>query len=191
MHGMDRERLNMVRKQLMRRNIRDRAVLEAMSTVPRHLFLPENVRQYAYEDRALPLSAGQTVSQPFIVALMAQALMLTGNERVLEVGTGSGYAAAILSLLTAEVYTIEIVPDLAETARHAWLRSVITMCMCCYVMAHPGCPNMRPMMRWPWRPLRRGCHNPCASNWPTVGVWLFLLVAVMISCCYALRARVR
>ncbi len=117
MHGMDRERLNMVRKQLMRRNIRDRAVLEAMSTVPRHLFLPENVRKYAYEDRALPLSAGQTVSQPFIVALMAQALMLTGNERVLEVGTGSGYAAAILSLLTAEVYTIEIVPDLAETAQ--------------------------------------------------------------------------
>ncbi len=117
MQGMDRERLNMVRKQLMRRNIRDRAVLEAMSTVPRHLFLPENVRQYAYEDRALPLSAGQTVSQPFIVALMAQALMLTGNERVLEVGTGSGYAAAVLSLLTAEVYTIEVVSDLAETAR--------------------------------------------------------------------------
>mgnify|MGYP005843092179 CR=1 FL=1 len=117
MQGMNRERLNMVRKQLMRRNICDRAVLEAMSTVPRHLFLPENVRKYAYEDRALPLSAGQTVSQPFIVALMAQALMLTGNERVLEVGTGSGYAAAVLSLLTAEVYSIEVVSDLAETAR--------------------------------------------------------------------------
>lgn len=107
----------MVRIQLARRGIEDRAVLQAMTTVPRHLFLPAEVQPYAYEDRALPLTEGQTISQPYVVALMAQALELRGAERVLEVGTGSGYAAAVLSLLSREVYTIERSPGLAESAR--------------------------------------------------------------------------
>lgn len=116
-HIMEEKRQHMVRTQLVRRGISDEAVLQAMNTVPRHLFLPEKVRSHAYEDRALPLAEGQTVSQPFIVALMAQALMLRGDERVLEIGTGSGYAAAVLSLLAAEVYTVETVLSLADTAR--------------------------------------------------------------------------
>ncbi|HEU4322832.1 MAG TPA: protein-L-isoaspartate(D-aspartate) O-methyltransferase [Roseiflexaceae bacterium] len=106
----------MVRTQLMERGIQDQRVLEAMRRVPRHLFVPQDVRREAYADRALPIEQGQTISQPFVVALMAQALELRGDERVLEIGTGSGYAAAVLSLLAAEVYTVERWPDLAETA---------------------------------------------------------------------------
>lgn len=111
------EQQQMVRTQLARRGIHDQAVLQAMGNVPRHLFVPEEVRMHAYADRALPLEDGQTISQPFIVALMAQILALQGGERVLEIGTGSGYAAAVLSLLSAEVYTIERSAHLADMAR--------------------------------------------------------------------------
>ncbi|GAB4193866.1 MAG: protein-L-isoaspartate(D-aspartate) O-methyltransferase [Roseiflexaceae bacterium] len=110
------ERDEMVRSQLMERGIRDQRVLDAMRRVPRHLFVPQEVRREAYADRALPIEQGQTISQPFVVALMAQALELRGDERLLEIGTGSGYAAAVLSLLAAEVYTVERWPALAETA---------------------------------------------------------------------------
>ncbi len=108
------ERQRMVQTQLARRGIHDQAVLHAMATVPRHLFLPPEAQEYAYADRALPLADGQTISQPFIVALMAQTLLLRGGERVLDVGTGSGYAAAVLSMLAAEVYSIERSPILAS-----------------------------------------------------------------------------
>jgi protein-L-isoaspartate(D-aspartate) O-methyltransferase len=110
------ERYAMVRSQLAQRGITDARVLDAMATVPRHLFVPQEAREHAYGDRALPISEGQTISQPFIVALMAQALGLSKSDRVLEVGTGSGYAAAVLSLLANEVYTIERWPTLAESA---------------------------------------------------------------------------
>jgi protein-L-isoaspartate(D-aspartate) O-methyltransferase len=112
----DQERQAMVHTQLACRGINDERVLDAMAQVPRHLFVPEEWRAQAYEDRALPIEAGQTISQPFIVALMAQALALAGDERVLEIGTGSGYAAAVLSLLATEVYTVERWPALAESA---------------------------------------------------------------------------
>jgi protein-L-isoaspartate(D-aspartate) O-methyltransferase len=111
------ERRLMVERQLRGRGISDRRVLEAFETVPRHLFVPEEYRHLAYEDGPLPIGFSQTISQPFIVAYMTQLLDLTGNERVLEVGTGSGYQAAILSALTAEVHTIELIPALAERAR--------------------------------------------------------------------------
>lgn len=114
--GPDEERQAMVRTQLVGRGIDDKRVLAAMACVPRHLFVPEELCAQAYEDRALPIEEGQTISQPFIVALMAQALALAGDERVLEIGAGSGYAAAVLSLLAAEVYTIERWPALAATA---------------------------------------------------------------------------
>jgi len=114
--GPDEERQAMVRTQLVGRGIDDERVLAAMACVPRHLFVPEELGAQAYEDRALPIEEGQTISQPFIVALMAQALTLAGDERVLEIGAGSGYAAAVLSLLAAEVYTIERWPALAATA---------------------------------------------------------------------------
>jgi protein-L-isoaspartate(D-aspartate) O-methyltransferase len=101
------ERERMVERQLRRRGITDERVLEAMGTVPRELFLPEKQRKRAYRDGAVRIGEGQTMSQPWIVACMAQLLELDGSEAVLEVGTGSGYAAAVLSLLAREVVTIE------------------------------------------------------------------------------------
>jgi protein-L-isoaspartate(D-aspartate) O-methyltransferase len=106
-----------VRQQLRRRGIEDERVLAAMARVPRELFVPEELRDHAYEDAALPLAYGQTVSQPFIVAVTCQALGLTGDERVLDVGTGSGYAAAVLAELAREVHSVERIPELAEAAR--------------------------------------------------------------------------
>jgi len=106
-------------EELRRRGIRDERVLEAMGRVPRELFVPENVRHRAYEDGALPIGHGATISQPFIVATICSLLDLRGGERVLDVGTGSGYQAAVLAELGAEVLTIERVPALAETARAA------------------------------------------------------------------------
>ena len=109
-------REEMVERQIERRGVRDRAVLSAMRTVPRHLFVPEDLRSQAYGDFPLPIGHGQTISQPYIVALMSEALELGGDEKVLEIGTGSGYQAAILSELAARVFSIEIVAPLAERA---------------------------------------------------------------------------
>ena len=110
------ERLAMIREQLQRRNIQDERVLQVMALVPRHRFVPREYEAQAYHDQALPIAAGQTISQPFIVALTAAALHLTPKDRVLEVGTGSGYAAAVLSRLAAEVYTVERHRELAMEA---------------------------------------------------------------------------
>ena len=111
------ERRVMIRTQLQRRGITDRRVLQAMREVPRHAFVPPEWRHEAYSDRPLPIANDQTISQPYMVAIMTQSLALQGHERVLEVGTGSGYQAAVLSRLAAQVYSIEYFPDLAETAR--------------------------------------------------------------------------
>jgi protein-L-isoaspartate(D-aspartate) O-methyltransferase len=107
----------MVREQLAARGIVDPRVLEAMRSVPRHLFVPTEWRAQAYSDSPLPLTNGQTISQPYIVGFMTERLNLKGHERVLEVGTGSGYQSAVLSLLCAEVYSLEIIETLATTAR--------------------------------------------------------------------------
>lgn len=112
-----RDRSRMVRDQLIPRGICDPRVLSAFETVPRHLFIPEDELEWAYSDFPLPIGYNQTISQPYIVALMTEKLRLTGTEKVLEVGTGSGYQAAILSKLAAEVHTVEIIPELARTAR--------------------------------------------------------------------------
>lgn len=109
----------MIERQLRRRGIADERVLAAMGRVPRELFVPENVRAYAYEDGALPIGHGQTISQPFIVGTICALLELSGGERVLDVGTGSGYQAAVLAELASEVVTIERVPELAERAGRA------------------------------------------------------------------------
>ena len=106
-------RLDMVEKQLRRRGITDQRVINAMAAVPRHEFVPEPVRDRAYADVPLPIGQGQTISQPYIVAAMTAALHLTGDERVLEVGSGSGYQAAVLSQLAKEVFTIEVREELA------------------------------------------------------------------------------
>jgi protein-L-isoaspartate(D-aspartate) O-methyltransferase len=112
-----RLRERMVEQQIRARDITDARVLAAMLKVPRHEFVPRRALGSAYEDGALPLALGQTVSQPYIVAFMTQALACKGSERVLEIGTGSGYQAAVLAELASEVYTIEILPELAERAR--------------------------------------------------------------------------
>ncbi len=112
----ERARARMVAVQLRARDISDPRVLAAMARVPRHEFVDPSQRRRAYDDSPLAIGHGQTISQPYIVALMTQLLELKGNERVLEVGTGSGYQAAVLAELAAEVYTIEILPPLAEGA---------------------------------------------------------------------------
>jgi protein-L-isoaspartate(D-aspartate) O-methyltransferase len=111
------ERQRMVEQQLRARDISSPAVLDVMGRVPRHLFVPESERGSAYSDYPLPIGHGQTISQPYIVAFMTQALEVTKAHRVLEIGTGSGYQAAVLGELAGEVYTIEIIPELAASAR--------------------------------------------------------------------------
>jgi protein-L-isoaspartate(D-aspartate) O-methyltransferase len=110
-------RLTMIRAQLQRRGLTDTRVLQAMREVPRHAFVPVEWQHEAYSDRPLPIADDQTISQPYMVAIMTQSLALQGHECVLEVGTGSGYQAAVLSRLAARVYTIEYFPTLAEKAR--------------------------------------------------------------------------
>jgi protein-L-isoaspartate(D-aspartate) O-methyltransferase len=109
-------RERMVEEQIAGRGVRDPRVLAAMREVPRHEFVPVDQRSHAYEDRPLPIGHGQTISQPYIVAVMTELLELEGEEKVLEIGTGSGYQAALLGRLAREVYTIEIVPELARRA---------------------------------------------------------------------------
>ncbi len=112
----EKERLEMVSQQLEARGLHDVSVLEAMRTVPRHCFIPENLRAFAYEDRPLPIGQHQTISQPYMVALMSALMLPDPEETVLEVGTGSGYQAAILAHLFKQVYTIEMREELALQA---------------------------------------------------------------------------
>jgi protein-L-isoaspartate(D-aspartate) O-methyltransferase len=112
-------RRELVERQLAARGIRDPRVLAAMGSVPRELFVPAAARKLAYSDQALPIGFGQTISQPYMVAVACELLGLAGNERVLDVGTGSGYAAAVLAELAAEVLTIERIPELAASAERA------------------------------------------------------------------------
>jgi protein-L-isoaspartate(D-aspartate) O-methyltransferase len=121
MHGRLRvspdDGMRMVHEQLRERDIVDERVLAAMERVPRELFVPDELRKRAYDDAALPIGGGQTISQPYMVAKICEALALRGDERVLDVGSGSGYQAAVLAELAAEVDTIERIPELAEVAR--------------------------------------------------------------------------
>jgi protein-L-isoaspartate(D-aspartate) O-methyltransferase len=116
----------MVRSQIEARGVRDPRVLDAMRRVPRHLFVPADQREGAYADHPLPIGSGQTISQPYIVAFMTEQLGLKGGEKVLEIGTGSGYQAAVLSALAGRVYSIEIRRELADEARERLERLGIT-----------------------------------------------------------------
>jgi protein-L-isoaspartate(D-aspartate) O-methyltransferase len=119
-HMMDRyikQRKRMVEYQIRARGIKDPRVLTAMETVPRHLFVNEALRDQAYNDNPLPIDGGQTISQPYIVALMTEAMELTGNDKVLEIGTGSGYQTAVLAELADHVFSIDRVATLASAAR--------------------------------------------------------------------------
>ncbi len=106
-------------EELQRKGIKDMAVLRAVATVPRHRFVPDSLVSRAYDDNALPIGQGQTISQPFVQARSCELLQLTGRERVLEVGTGSGYQTALLAILAESVFSIERLPDLARAAREA------------------------------------------------------------------------
>lgn len=110
-------RLKMVESQIQHRGITNRRVLDAMRSVPRHCFVPVEYQDVAYDDHPIPIGWGQTISQPYIVALMSSWLDLSGNETILEIGTGSGYQAAILSCLAKKVYSIELIPELYQAAR--------------------------------------------------------------------------
>jgi protein-L-isoaspartate(D-aspartate) O-methyltransferase len=127
------ERQRMVNDQIRRRGVHDVRVLAAMLEVPRHLFIPLDAREASYDDNPLAIGHGQTISQPYIVALMTEALDLRGLERVLEIGTGSGYQAAILSHLGAVIHTVELVPDLARRAKR-----LLARLGCANVVVHVG-----------------------------------------------------
>jgi protein-L-isoaspartate(D-aspartate) O-methyltransferase len=122
----ERNRRDMVVRQLVRRGITDPRVLEAMGTIPREEFVPVDLRHYAYGDEPLSIGSGQTISQPYITALMAQSLQLTGTEKVLEIGAGSGYHAAVLARLSREVISLEVVPELVDLARANLARCGVT-----------------------------------------------------------------
>jgi len=107
----------MTKAQIASRGIRDKALLEAMTRVPRHLFVPEELRHQAYDDMPLPIGAGQTISQPYMVAKMTLLLAPKAGDKILEIGTGSGYQAAVLAELGARVWSVERIPALAERAR--------------------------------------------------------------------------
>ncbi|MCF6149222.1 MAG: protein-L-isoaspartate(D-aspartate) O-methyltransferase [Candidatus Kuenenia sp.] len=111
------QRKQMVERQIANRGVADERVLEAMETVPRHLFIPEDFRSYSYFDQPVPIGYGQTISQPYIVAFMTEILQLNKDDIVLEIGTGSGYQAAVLAKLAKQVYTIEIVAGLGNRAK--------------------------------------------------------------------------
>ncbi len=117
LEDMEVERRRMVERQIAARGVLEKRLLETMSTVPRHLFVPPAERSYAYADAPLSIGEGQTISQPYIVALMTEMLQLKGDERVLEVGTGSGYQAAVLAVMAAEVHTLEVIPALGHQAQ--------------------------------------------------------------------------
>ena len=125
---LEEARDRMVAEQLEQRGIRDRRVLDAMRAVERHLFIPLEYSDRAYDDGPLPIGAGQTISQPYMVALMCEVAALTGIEKVLEIGTGSGYQAAVLSRLAAWVYSIECVPELYHRAAAVLARLGVNNC---------------------------------------------------------------
>ena len=153
------------------RGIRDERVLEAMSRLPRERFVPPDQHAAAYEDRPLPIGAGQTISQPYIVALMTQELALAPGHRVLEIGTGSGYQTAILAELAAEVYTIERVAELADGARERLAELGILNVRLPRGRRHPRLAEGRPSTASCAPPPARTCHHAGNRSWPTGDGW--------------------
>ena len=138
----------MVENAVFARGVRSELVLNAMRAVPREAFLPERLREFAYQDSPLPIEEGQTISQPYIVAFMTEALALQGGERVLEIGAGSGYAAAVLSEIAGEVYTVERIGQLAEKAAATLADLGYRQCACSARRRHArDGPSMRPTTR--------------------------------------------
>ena len=139
-----KKRHEMVERQIVSRGVQDTLVLSAMKKVQRHRFVPDNVRPYAYYDEPLPIGYEQTISQPYIVAYMTESLGLKGGEKVLEVGTGSGYQAAVLAEIAGDVYTIEIVEPLAERAKKILEKEGYDNLHCRYGDGYRGWPEAAP-----------------------------------------------
>lgn len=158
------ERKHMVERQLRARGIHDLRVLAAFEMIPRHLFVPKESRQWAYEDCPHRIGFEQTISQPFIAAYMTQSVKLTGTERVLEIGAGSGYQTAILSQLVPEVHTVELIPALAERAAKTLTELKIKMSSSTPRTGHSAGVNPRRMMRSSSLPPRRVCRKVCWIN---------------------------
>ena len=143
----EKETRKMVANQLISRGIADQNVLRVMRNTPRHLFVPENLRSEAYNDGPLPIGERQTISQPYIVAIMTELLALKGNEKVLEIGTGSGYQAAILAQLADTCYTIELLPTLADGASSLFKRMGYTNIVAKCDDGYKGWPEHAPFDR--------------------------------------------
>lgn len=138
------QRKRMVKEQIAYRGVKDKRVLEAMESVPRHLFIPEEIRSYSYYDQPVPIGFGQTISQPYIVAFMTELLQVGSNDIVLEVGTGSGYQAAILARLVKQVCSIEIIKDLGEEARQRLKQLGYANIEVMIGDGYKGCPERAP-----------------------------------------------
>jgi len=158
------ERERMVHEQIFQRGVRDSLVLEALRKVPRHLFVPPSSIAEAYDDHPLHIGKGQTISQPYIVAFMTEQLDLQGNERVLEVGTGSGYQAAVLAEIAHEVYTIEIIEELAYQAQARLQKMNYQNIFVRHGDGYRGWPEKPRLMR-SWSRLHPNTsRNPCLSS---------------------------
>ena len=179
--GRDAEAARMVDRQLRANGIADARVLAAMRRVPRHLFVPADQQAAAYVDGPLPIGFGQTISQPYIVAFMTEALALRPDDVVLEIGTGSGYQAAVLGELAREVYTIELVPELAERARATLAAGGYDHVQSAPATATAAGPSARrsPRSSSPPRPTR--CRRRSSISWRSAAPW----------CCRWARATAR
>ena len=157
-------REEMVERDIAARGVRDELVLGAMRKVPRELFLPKNLREFAYEDLPLPIAGEQTISQPYIVAFMAESLLLKGGEKILEIGAGSGYAAAVLSEIAAQVYTVERLGQLADKAAATLADLGYDNVRVLHGDGTGGGWSTPRMMPSSWRPAGRRFRSPLRRN---------------------------
>lgn len=139
--------IKMIETQIIQRGIQDKKVIEVLKTIDRKLFIPHSSSNLAYDDTPLPIGFGQTISQPYIVALMTELLELNGNERVLEIGTGSGYQTAILSKLSKEVYTVERIVELLNTAKMVLEKMKLSNIKFFHANGYHGLPDFAPYDR--------------------------------------------
>ena len=157
-------REEMVERDIAARGVHDELVLGAMRKVPRELFLPKNLREFAYEDLPLPIAGEQTISQPYIVAFMAESLLLKGGEKILEIGSGSGYAAAVLSEIAAQVYTVERLGQLADKAAATLVDLGYDNVRVLHGDGTRGGWSTPRMMPSSWRPAGRRFRGPLRRN---------------------------
>ncbi len=166
-----KQRLEMVDRQIAGRGIEDPRLLEALRQVPRHAFVPEEYRGQSYADHPLPIGYGQTISQPYVVALMTEVLEIDPGERVLEVGTGSGYQAAVLAEMDAEVYTVEIIPELARRAEQDLQEQGYGQVQVKNADGYFGWMEYAPMRRSSSPRLQTICRSRSSSSWMRMENW--------------------